>query len=141
MVTGIEAAGLALAILPLVVEAAKSYNNGVGSIKKVVTSAPRDEKLQEFYDNFWWETFLLERSVRSIVDDLPLLCRDCKDSLYTDRSLSVWEDGGEVTQALIAFFGSQDGLDAFLLILSRLLELVDKLTRVKSTKLSDTGKA
>ncbi|KAI9700963.1 MAG: hypothetical protein M1820_006608 [Bogoriella megaspora] len=141
MVTGIEAAGLALAVLPLVVEAAKSYAKGVDSIKDVVIASRRDEKLQEFYDHFYWETFLLDGTLREIVDGLPLLCRDCKSSLYSDRSLRVWEEDEEVGRALLEYFGNEENLSAFLLILSRVLELIDRLTRGKTTQLNGAEKS
>lgn len=81
MPSGIEIAGVVLAMLPLVVEIAKSYANGVNSIKNVVISERRDEKLQDFYDNFYWETFILGNVLRDIINGLPLLCQGCKETV------------------------------------------------------------
>jgi hypothetical protein len=135
MVSGIEVAGLALAMLPLVIEVAKAYNRGVGSIKNVVLTERRDESLQDFYESFYWESFFLGKSLQKIVYGLPLLCLDCKSSLYSDRSLRAWEDNDEVRQALLLFFGDDDTLNAFVVVLSKTLDLVDRLTRDRTSKL------
>ncbi|KAF2175473.1 hypothetical protein K469DRAFT_679973 [Zopfia rhizophila CBS 207.26] len=142
MPTGFEIAGVALAILPLVIEVAKSYTRGVNSIKNVIISERRDEKLQEFYEHFWWETYHLENTLRRIVIGLPLLCRECKEALSADRSLSMWEEDKEVKQALLLYFRDEEGVDAFILVLLKVLELVDRLTiRDKSTKLTAREKS
>lgn len=135
MASGIEIAGLALAILPLVIEAAKSYNKGVHSIKNVVVTHKRDERLQEFYENFYWEVFILERSLRKIVDGLPFLCHDCKAALYSERALSMWEENEEVRHAVKFHLGGEDALDAFILVFARVLDLVDRLVDMKTSNL------
>jgi hypothetical protein len=140
MPTGIEIAGLALAILPLVIEVAKCYAHGVNSIKNVVISERRDEKLQDFYQEFWWETYAIDGALNAIVNGLPLLCQGCKEALFAERSLSMWEEDEEVKRALLLYFRSKEGVDAFILVLSNILEFVDRLIRVQSTQLtaSDT---
>lgn len=89
MPTGIEEAGLVPAILPLVIEAAKWYLKGVDSVKDVICNSRRDEKLQDFYDKFWWELYLLRQNLQGVIQNLPLLCDDYKTMLQSDRSLAV----------------------------------------------------
>jgi hypothetical protein len=141
MASGVEIAGLALAVLPLVIEAAKLYGQGVGSIKNVVIAERRDEKLQGFYEDFYWETFFLDRTLRKIVNDLPLLCKDCKNSLFSDKSLNSWKENEEVVRALLIYFGGEQDVDAFTLVFSKVLGLIDNLTKDKTTKLTPSEKA
>jgi hypothetical protein len=136
MASGIEAAGLALALLPIVVEIAKAYSEGVNTILNVTISGRRDEKLQSFYDDFWWETEMLHRHIKSIVKGLPNLCPACKIVLESDRTLTIWEQDEVVRDSLLDYFGSQEELDTFKMVMTRVLELFDKLVKEKMTKLS-----
>ncbi|KAF2436658.1 hypothetical protein EJ08DRAFT_674523 [Tothia fuscella] len=140
MATGIEVAGLALAILPLVVEAAKAYSSGVNTILNVTLNSRRDAKLQDFYDDFWWETDLLHRHLKGLVTDLPLLCPDCKAALESDETLTAWEQDQAVRDALSMYFGSQNELDSFTLIVGRILGLIDKLVQGKVNYLTTKEK-
>jgi hypothetical protein len=139
MVTGIETAGLVLATLPLFIEAAKSYGKGVDTIRDVASSKRRDDRLQDFYDDFWWELRIFDQQVRTLVRGLPYLCDECKAALERDMSSQApegWEENVEVARALHHYFGSSSDYDSFILILSRILKLLARLVGEKTVHLS-----
>ncbi len=140
MPTGIEEIGLVLAILPLVIEGAKWYMKGVDSVKDVMLNSRRDESLQDFYERFWWASYTLHRNLKATINNLVSLCDDCKVALLADRSLEVWEEDDAVREALLAYFGEQQDLDAFLYVMTRVLDLIDRLTKAESNTLSSKDK-
>ncbi|KAF2501611.1 hypothetical protein BU16DRAFT_534265 [Lophium mytilinum] len=129
MVTGAETVGLTLAaILPLFIEAAKAYGKGVDTIRDDTSSRRRDDRLQEFFDDFWWELKSFDQQVRTLVRGLPHLCNECKRELEKDMSsLSAsggWEKDEEVARALSHSFGTSLQHKSFVLITSRILRLL-----------------
>ncbi|KAL8750455.1 MAG: hypothetical protein Q9184_006418 [Pyrenodesmia sp. 2 TL-2023] len=95
--SGVECAGLALAVLPHVIEAAKSYKNGVDSIRDVLSISRRDSELEDFYRELWEaleEHFKSEadfQAFRGIVKQITrLLAQLVKvDSTHVDRKQMV----------------------------------------------------
>lgn len=129
MITGVECAGLVLAVLPLFVETAKAYARGVDSIQNVVLYSRRDEKLQEFYEDFWWEIAQLHRQIRGIVELLPYLSDERKTELTTDMHLEGWNQDADITEALHGFFRSDNDLNVFLTVMSKILQLLAQLVK------------
>ena len=70
MVTGVECAGLVLAVLPLFVEAGKAYSDGVETILNVSLHSRRDAELSDFYDEFYWAIGELAQHVKAITDSI-----------------------------------------------------------------------
>jgi hypothetical protein len=140
MASGIEVAGLALALLPLFVETAKVYSKGMKSIQNVAMNSRRDEKLLDFYDDFWWETDRLHRQVKNLVNCLPNLCPACKSAFESDKTLTLWGQDEAVRESLLEYFGSQEQLDAFTLVMTRILGLFDRLLKDRVTHLSASEK-
>ncbi|KAI4112478.1 MAG: hypothetical protein LQ338_008307 [Usnochroma carphineum] len=103
--SGIECAGLVLAVLPLVIEAAKT--NGVGPIRAVLSSSRRDDELEDFYHELWMELFLLDRQLRDIVHALPFLTEERKASLLSGDNLTQWTVNSDVAEALQEHFNSE----------------------------------
>ena len=66
MVTGVECAGLVLAVLPLFIEASKAYSDGVETIPDVSLVSRRDVKLSDFYDGFYWAVSELGEHITDI---------------------------------------------------------------------------
>ena len=71
--SGIECVGLALAMMPLAIETAKAYKNGVDSLMEVMSSARLDRQSEEYFGDVRWEMLLLDRQLRDMVQTLPLL--------------------------------------------------------------------
>jgi hypothetical protein len=92
MVTGIKAAGLVLAILPIVIEGSKIYKNGVDSLRDVTSNRSRDTKLQDFYDDFFIETDYLHGQLVDLVNELPALSISCKVALKSSGNIAMWEE-------------------------------------------------
>jgi hypothetical protein len=67
--SGFEVAGIVLAVLPLFVEAGKSSH--AAAAHGAASPAMRDEKLLGFYEEFWWETWELQKQVEKVVMGLP----------------------------------------------------------------------
>ena len=140
MATGIEITGLALAVLPLVIEAGKAYAHGAESVRDVVSNEHHDTKLQDFYMEFWWQTSFINRTLRDLVSCLPLLCDDCKATLIKDVALEAWEGNAVVEDALLSHFGSESSLDDFILVTQKVLGLMNSMIRIKGSALDPGDK-
>jgi hypothetical protein len=128
MVTGIECAGLVLAVLPLVTEASKAYAQGTDNLLNITLQSRRDQRLQDFYDHFWWETVELNRRVRGIVSALPRLSLERKIELATAARLEDWTRDADINIALQNYFASND-FNTFMLVMTRLVFLLAKLVK------------
>lgn len=136
MVTGIECVGLCLAVLPVVIEAAKSYQKGVNTIVDVVGHSHRDEKLEEFYEDFYWEVYFVERKIREVVEALPYLSDARKAELTAPEHLAEWTIGSDVTEALSDYFKSESDLNAFMVIMKKITQLLAGLVKDSSVRTS-----
>ncbi|KAL8898098.1 MAG: hypothetical protein Q9207_006874 [Kuettlingeria erythrocarpa] len=133
--SGVECAGLVLAVLPLVIEAAKTYKNGVDTIRDVLSSSRRDSELEDFYQELWYEMFLLDRQLRDIVDALPILTEDRKASLLKAVNINQWSSDLDVREALEEHFNSHTDLDAFFIIMGKIVQLLGQLVKDEGTHL------
>lgn len=131
--SGVECAGLALAVLPLAIEAAKSYKSGVDTIRDVLSSSRRDNELEDFYHELWMEMFLLDRQLRDIVHALPFLTEDRKASLLSGENLSQWTIETDVTEALQVHFNSETDYHAFMVIMGKIVQLLAQLIKDSTT--------
>ncbi|KAI9737417.1 MAG: hypothetical protein M1834_009571 [Cirrosporium novae-zelandiae] len=129
MATGIEITGLVLAVLPLFIETAKVYSHGVKSMHKLSSRRERDEKLQEFYGEFYWEVYQLDCQTRRVIESLPHLSDKRKAELTMDIRLEDWKPEADVALALSNFFGSKEDFDAFLYVMDRIAWLLSKLIK------------
>lgn len=131
--SGVECTGLVLAVLPLVIEVAKSYKNGVDSIRDVLSPSRRDESLEDFYQELWMEMYLLDRQLRDTVDALPNLTEDRKASLLKAENLKQWTLESDVASALQEHFNSETDLQAFMVIMGKIVELLAQLIKDETT--------
>ena len=138
MVTGIECAGLVLAVLPLFIEAAKSYKKGVDTIRNVISNSRRDERLEEFYEDFWWEMFVLNRQIREVVEALPYLSDDRKTELLAAGHLGEWTVDADVAEALEEFFKSGSHYDTFMVIMTKIVHLLAQVVKDSAVHISGT---
>ncbi|KAF2182860.1 hypothetical protein K469DRAFT_585514 [Zopfia rhizophila CBS 207.26] len=134
--SGIEVAGIVLAALPLFVEAAKGYSQGADSIRKVASRRERDQKLADFYSEFYWELFQLDRQLQAVVDNLPTLSDARKAELFVQVRQDDWKPGADVSQALFDFFGAKEDFDAFLVVMSRVAQLLCQIVKDPSIHIS-----
>lgn len=140
MITGIECAGLILAVLPIFIEAAKSYKKGIDTIRDVASQARRDDKLEEFYEDFWWELYFLDRQIREIVEALPCLSDNRKTELTTAEHLDEWMIAADVAFALQEYFKSGTDFNAFMLIMTKIIQLLGQVIKDTSLEISEADK-
>lgn len=129
MSSGIECAGLVVAVLPLIIEAGKSYARGTDTLLTVALPSRRDQKLQDFYDRFWWETVELNGRIREIVNALPRLSAEHKIALANVARLEDWTRDTDVDAALKNYFATEDDLNKFMLVMTRLMSLLAQLVK------------
>ncbi|RAL67649.1 hypothetical protein DID88_008398 [Monilinia fructigena] len=127
--SGIEVTGLVLAVLPLFIEGAKAYSHGVETIRKTISRRERDEKLKEFYDEFYWEIVQLDRQTLGVIKSLPSLSDKRKAELTIDIHFEAWQAEVDVAQALFDYFGSKEDLDAFLHVMGKIAQLLSQLIK------------
>lgn len=137
MITGIECAGLVLAVLPLFIEIAKSYKRGIDTMHDLASQTRRDEKLEEFYEDFWWELFLLDRQIREIVEALPCLSDNRKTELTTAGHLDEWTVDADVACALEDYFKSETDFNAFMVIMTKIVQLLAQVIKDTSVQISE----
>lgn len=138
MVTGVECAGLVLAVLPLVVELAKGYAKGADSIADVLIQKRRDEELNEFYYDFWWETRELNQRLRQVMDSLPSIPANRKLELIKASSLDDWKAGTDVEIALHGYFLETEDTEAFFAVTTKLMKLISRFVDDSTLKLDKT---
>jgi|SRR3569833_193642 len=127
--SGFEIAGVVLAVLPFFIEAGKAYAQNVGALQKATSRAKRDEKLSEFYEMFWWETFELRKQIEKAVNELPNISPERKRKIIDSRDLDVenWAKATDVAQALKDFLASEDDYLAFQKVMEKVLSTLTKL--------------
>jgi hypothetical protein len=126
MVTGVECAGLVLAVLPLVIEAAKVYSEGVEDILDVVKSSRSNEKLKEFYEKFFWEVWLFEYQVKQIINALPKIPDERKSLLIANLHMNDWAPSSDIAGALQEYLGTSD-FNMFDFIMKKCVKLIGQL--------------
>lgn len=131
MVTGIECAGLVLAVLPLVIEAAEVYSEGVEDILDVVKSSRSNEKLEEFYEKFLWEVSEFEYQIRQLIDALPTIPDKHKSQLIANLHTDDWGPSSEVARALQEYFSTKSDFLKFDLVMKKCVKLIGQLVEDK----------
>lgn len=135
--SGIEIVGLVLGAIPLFVEFGKATATNADAAKRAVRSTQRDDKLREFYIDFFKETVLLHQQIELIIDSLPLLSASRKTEIKEGRQVDNWTNETDIARALGQFFTEKD-LAAFFVLMERLLELFARLVEDGRVHLSQT---
>ncbi|MCJ1469505.1 hypothetical protein MMC07_008138 [Pseudocyphellaria aurata] len=126
MASGIECVGLALAVLPLVIEAGRAYARGQEGVLNVVLQSRRDQRLQAFYDDFYYEIAELHQRVKGIVSALRL-ATERKSELANVACLEAWIRDADVEKALQTYFITTDKLNIFMHVMTKLVSLLAQL--------------
>jgi hypothetical protein len=133
---GVECAGLVLAILPVVVETAKVYKAGVDTIVDAVSISRHNDKLEEFYEDLWWELFMLDRQLRDVVYALPGLSDSSKADVLKAENLHRWTEDSTIASALRSFFSSKSDFLAFGEVMGKIVQLLAQLVETSRSALS-----
>ena len=97
MLSGVEVAGIVLAVLPLVVQGAQLYMQGVDNLKDAVLAPRYDDSLQDFYELFLVEITLLQCQFNQAICALAGFTETRKSELLKELSFQPndWEPNGE----------------------------------------------
>ncbi|RYP57481.1 hypothetical protein DL769_009443 [Monosporascus sp. CRB-8-3] len=138
--SGFEVAGIVLAVIPVFVEAGKCSASTASLLKNAAGSSTRDKKLQEFYDEFYWETYEMEKQMDQIVSNLPYLSEERKMEILSNREVQPcvqsWATDSDLAQALRAFFASENDLTIFIDTMNKVVRLFYQLVEDETVKLS-----
>lgn len=134
MITGVETTGLVLAVLPLVIEAAKVYSNGVEEIKGVVVPDRHNDLQQQFYEDFWFEVIAINKNIEYVVDSLPGIKDDRKKELKSNMHLEDWTPDNEVAEALRLMFGGE--YEFFEMAINKIMRLLGRIVSRSKLELS-----
>src|SRR4051794_2800026 len=93
MITGVELAGLMLAMLPIVAKATRSYSEGIGIIRDWRKCS---EVYKQFAQKVEVETLLLSQHLENLILQVAMspsqgrrLCYNLKDPDWSDEQLEV----------------------------------------------------
>ena len=136
MVSGVECAGLVLAVLPLVVEAAKAYSDGVESILDVTARSRYDVNLQDFYDDFYVEMVRLNDITKQIGGLLGASLPAHQQMPMSPLMLSTWQSDPRLEEAFRKVFGSEDRFEEFTVYSRKILEVLESLVEDNSTRVT-----
>ena len=98
--SGIEIAGLVLAVLPFFIEGGKLSARYLGAARKAKSRGAEDEALLEFYQKFWWSTLDLKETLHELVEYLPGLSNQRKTELVENWEPENWCKSQDVERAL-----------------------------------------
>ncbi|KAL3463084.1 hypothetical protein BJX64DRAFT_287817 [Aspergillus heterothallicus] len=140
MVTGIECAGLVLAVLPLFVSTAEAYSKRAGTLWGVILRYRADEALQEFYCEFHWQVGLLHEQMKSISDALADQGHITSNSGNMASQLKAWKDNTGIEQSLTGLFGSEASFRRFETATMSIVKLLGQLLRERKTAFKPSQK-
>ena len=123
MLTGVEIAGLLLAVLPLFIAAAKPYRDGLETMSTALSSKAMDEELEDFYKDLNYEVTLLRFTLESLVQSLPVITKEEKDRLINRFDVRLLDE-----EVLTRAFNERLGraYDTFESYLKQILLLLEK---------------
>lgn len=123
--SGVEIAGLALAVLPILIAAAEH------------TKSRLEPRRAEFMENLVFEVMILQMSLRRLAKGLSELPNDLRERLSSpqaDTDLEAGWKSSEVVQALKTRLGAAH--ETFVVTLAATLDCLEKLLERKSLDLS-----
>lgn len=98
--SGIEVAGIVLAILPIAVGAAKACSEGIGESKKLLTTKGHEEIKRDLFDDLYRELVLFSRHTRKVLQSLPEISQQRSVEVLSSLEIKEWQSHSDVVQAL-----------------------------------------
>lgn len=132
MSSGIEIAGVVLATLPLCIEIAKAYSNGVDTVLNVALKSKYDERLADFYDEFYWNISELDQNIEYVW--IAAMGRSCDRPSTLD--LTRWDNRPDIATNFRRFCRSDAAFHQYLLITKRIATLLVQLVADETTHMS-----
>lgn len=138
--SGFEIAGVVLAVVPLFIEGGKAYATSYRCAREAANHSQRDKKLRDFYDNFYWETYELQQTIESVVEQLPNLSETRKQEVLKTRNIKdcteYWHEDADIAEGLKQFLASENDLKTFLETLNMVLRQFHQLVDDKTLRMS-----
>lgn len=120
MASGVEIAGLVLATLPICVEIAKAYCRGANTVFDVVLHSRRDDKLLQFYEDFYWNVSEINKHVQYI----STAATGDISSLKSVLSLREWRENPATAEGLHRVFESEISYQQYIVITEKIVKLL-----------------
>jgi hypothetical protein len=136
MASGVEMAGLALAVLPIFIEIAKAYSDGVETVFDVAIRSRWEERLGDFYFDFYIQLFYLEESMQSIRHFVASKSAKSDDVANTLQSFTLWNNNPHLEFRLRAYFVTENRFGAFSIVSKRILLLLHQLIKDETSRIS-----
>lgn len=136
MASSVEFAGLALAVLPLFIETAKAYTDGVESILNVAIRSRWDEKLEEFYEEFYYQIVELNNNIGKIRTPIATSALSNENLPNSSGFLAAWQNDSNIEKQIRSYFRTEDNFNQFTRINKRLVMLLSGLIQEKGNRLS-----
>lgn len=127
MVTGVECAGLALAVLPLFIEVAKAYSDGVETIFNVIIRSRWEERLENFYLDFYLQLFYVEEIMQRIREAVRAGSPTTQNLPKSTRLVTDWYCNPNFEGVLKGYFQSDERFRIFTMICKKILMLLHQL--------------
>ena len=127
MVTGLECCGLVLAVIPILIEAAKVYGRGVKSIQDVVQPGRFDMASDEFYDELFCQMFEFQERIRYVIDCLPDLDDARKADIVEKFAEDDWRSDSDGALAFSARLKNQHEFQMFETIVKKVVKEMGQL--------------
>lgn len=131
MMTGLEIAGLVLAVIPIVASAADHQRKVYGAVNTALRSRLKNERLANQYQHLHNEVALLHLTIRHVVSGLPTLSASDKEQLFQLNGQLLKD--GRLGLALSQTLG--DASEAFVDTLNSALKCLDDILSDRVLKL------
>lgn len=136
MASGIECAGLALAVLPIFIEVAKAYSDGVETIFDVAIKSRWDQRLEDFYFEFYMQLFYLNECMQKIHEGVLETYTGPGNVPQSMKLCTEWRCDSNLERGLRQYFGSEGRFNAFTIISKKTLLLLQQLVKDKTNRVA-----
>ena len=131
-----EAAGLVLAVLPLITSTTENLRRIRNTGKTIFKQKDKDEKLGEDLNQIHLQVGMLEIVLEHLIKDLPLLSAEKKRRLI-DLDQDAWKDP-DLDKALAQKLGQEARKDLFVDCMGSILRTLDSIISDKTLRLLKT---
>lgn len=135
MITGVECAGLILAVIPIFVQMGKAYLDGVDNTLNVFQQHRWDESLEEFYESFYIQINILNETLKTISEATAERLVTQQHTTPSIILLSNWQLDPQLEAKLRRYFGSGSRFNHFTVAARKIIELLAKLAENPGNRL------
>ncbi|RPA84496.1 hypothetical protein BJ508DRAFT_412574 [Ascobolus immersus RN42] len=133
--SGFEVAGLVLGILPILSEAGQAASGYIRNFQKAASKREFGASLGDFYEEFHWETYQLEETLRKIFEYSLPGTGTITARIHEDPTGLYWPKDKLIEDALSRFFNRPSEREIFERALKKVFELFLDITKEKTFRL------